>query len=76
METILAITNSVNSNIKLLAFKTKEEAINKMEAEYKSICNDSLYDYHNTYIDKDEGYAQVVKGLKQIEFRVGELQFA
>lgn len=75
METILAITNSVDNGIKLIACHTKEEAIEQMEIEYRNACNSAIYDYNNTYIDKDDGYAQVVEGLKQIEFRVGKLQF-
>lgn len=73
MQIILAITTNVDEGIDLIAYSTKEEAIKKMETEYLNLCEKTAYDRDNTYIDKEEGYAQIVEGLKQIEFRVGEL---
>jgi len=73
MKTVLAMTNNVNSCIKLVLCKTKDEAIKKMETEYRNLCDKIMYDYDNTYIDTEDGYAQVVEGLRQIEFRVGQI---
>ena len=75
METILAITKSTSSVIKLIACKTKEEAIRIMKNTYDNLCSENCYDYYNTYFDEELGYAQVVYGLEQTEFRIGELTF-
>lgn len=76
METILAITNSTNSTIKLIVCRNTEEAINKMKNTYNKLCKENSYDYYNTYIDEESGYAQIVYGLEQTEFRIGKLSFA
>ena len=76
METILAITNSTNSTIKLIVCRNTEEAINKMKNTYNKLCEENSYDHYNTYIDEESGYAQIVYGLEQTEFRIGKLSFA
>lgn len=70
---ILAITNSANSAIKLIACKTYEEAIRLMKATYNNLLAGNDYDFCNTFLDEDSGYAQVVSGLYQTEFRIGKL---
>jgi len=76
LETILAITNSINTKIKLIQCKDSEDAYNKMEMIYNAKCIEGTYDGDNTYIDKDSGYAQIVDGLEQIELRIGLLTTA
>ena len=76
MRTILAITTNTKCNIKLIKCETAEEAIRTMKKTYEKLCKKSAYDYHNTFIDEEEGYAQVVNGLEQTEFRIGSLSFA
>lgn len=73
MEIILAITSSTSCAIKLIACNTIEEAVNTMKHIYEKLCRENSYDYHNTYLDEEEGYAQVVNGLEQTEFRIGTL---
>ena len=75
MKTILAITKSTSSTIKLIVCETTEEAINKMKHIYEKLCKEDSYDYYNTYIDEEIGYAQIVNGLEQTEFRIGTLSF-
>ena len=74
METILAITNSTNSAIKLIACNTYEEAIEIMKSTYNKFLYKKEYDYNNTFLDEDSGYAQIVSGLEQTEFRIGCVQ--
>jgi len=76
METILAITNSTSSAIKLIVCKSTEDAIKLMEKTYDKLCKENSYDYDNTYIDEDLGYAQVANGFELTEFRIGKLSFA
>ena len=73
METILAITNSTNFEIKLIVCETYSDAIKLMECTYNSLINKNDYDFYNTFFDEDSGYAQIVSGLEQIEFRIGNL---
>lgn len=71
--TVLAITNSVNPQIKLIKCNSEEEAIHKMKTLYnKKLCSKKC-DLNNTYLDEDECYAQVVNGLEQTEFRIGNI---
>lgn len=70
---ILAITNNANSVIKLVACKTYEEAICLMKTVYNNLLTGNDYDFYNTFLDEDSGYAQVVSGLCQTEFRIGKL---
>ena len=70
---VLVITNNKNSSIKLISFKTYEEAINAMKDTYENLCFGIKYDFQNTFMDEDSGYAQVVVGLEQIELRIGKL---
>ena len=76
METILAITNSTSCAIKLIACKTYEEAVQMMKNTYDNLLVGNDYDFHNTFIDEDSGYAQVVSGFEQTEFRIGQLSMA
>ena len=73
METILAITNSTSCAIKLVACKTYDEAIRLMENTYNNLLIGKDYDFYNTFFDEDSGYAQIVSGLEQTEFRIGNL---
>ena len=73
MEIILAITNSTSSTIKLIACKSIEDALDKMKNLYNDLCRKMDYDYYNTYFDEDLRYAQVICGLEQTEFRIGNL---
>lgn len=73
METILAITNSTSCAIKLIAYKTRNEANKHMRYLYEKLCRETNYDIHNTFFDEDSGYAQIVSGLEQTEFRIGNL---
>ena len=76
MGTILAITTSTNCAIKLIVCETAEDAVHKMKCTYEKLCKETSYDYYNTYLDEEEGYAQVVNGLEQTEFRIGVLSLA
>lgn len=76
MKTILAITNSTSSTIKLIACEDTKDAIIKMKTTYENFCKKHSYDYYNTYIDEELGYAQIVNGLEQTEFRIGKISFA
>lgn len=73
MKTILAITNSTSCAIKLVACKTYDEAIRLMKNTYNNLLIGNDYDFYNTFIDEDSGYAQIVSGLEQTEFRIGNL---
>ena len=73
MGTILAITNSTDFEIKLIVCNTYDEAIQLMENTYNNLLNGNDYDFYNTFFDEDSGYAQIVSGLEQIEFRIGKL---
>ena len=73
METILAITNSKDSAIKLIACNTYEEAMTLMKNTYNNLLSVSDYDFYNTFLDEDSGYAQIVSGLEQTEFRIGTI---
>ena len=73
MDTILAITNSTSCAIKLIACKTYEEAVQLMKNTYNRLLCETSYDLYNTYIDEEFGYAQIVSGLEQTEFRIGNL---
>lgn len=73
METILAITNSTSCAIRLIVCKTYDEAIRLMKDTYNNLLNGNDYDFYNTFFDEDSGYAQIVSGLEQIEFRLGKL---
>ena len=70
---VLVMTNSKNSSCKLISFKTYEEAINAMKDTYENLCFGNKYDFHNTFMDEDSGYAQVVVGLDRTELRIGKL---
>jgi hypothetical protein len=69
---VLAVTNSVNSKIELILCNSTEEAINKMKKMFKKKCSKRC-DLNNTYLDEEECYAQVVNGLEQVEFRIGNI---
>ena len=73
METILAITNSTSCAIKLVACKTYEEALRLMKNTYDNLLAGNDYDFYNTFFDEASGYAQVVSGFEQTEFRIGKL---
>ena len=73
METILAITNSTRHGIKLIACNTYEEAVALMKNTYKNLLIGNDYDSCNTFLDEDSGYAQIVSGLEQTEFRIGTI---
>lgn len=73
METILAITNSTSCAIRLIVCKTYDEAIRLMKNTYNNLLDGNDYDFYNTFLDEDSGYAQIVSGLEQIEFRLGKL---
>ena len=73
METILAITNSTSCAIELIACKTNKEAIELLKSTYDNLCKKTNYDFYNTYLDEESGYAQIVSGLEQTEFRIGKL---
>lgn len=72
---VLAIIKNTKCDIKLIACQDIEDAKEQIETMYNQICNNSLLDYHNTYYDKDSGYAQIVSGLEQTEFRIGCVQY-
>ena len=76
MGTILAITTNTSCSIKLIKCETTEDAIYRMKNTYEKLCKEHSYDYHNTFIDEEEGYAQVVYGLEQTELRIGSLSSA
>lgn len=71
--TVLAITNSVNAKIELIDCESKEKAICEMKKLYNKKRNGKRYDVNNTYLDEDECYAQIVNGLEQVEFRIGDI---
>ena len=73
MGTILAITNSTSCAIKLVACNTYEEAIKLMKNAYNNLLIGNDYDFYNTFLDEDSGYAQIVTGFEQMEFRIGNL---
>lgn len=73
METILAITRNTDCAIKLIACKTRREAIKHMKYIYEKLCRETNYDMHNTFCDEESGYAQIVSGLEQTELRIGML---
>jgi hypothetical protein len=68
---VLAITNSINTKIELISCQSFEEAINRMKIVFTKLCDRSKYDINNTYLDEDEGYAQIVNGIELVEFRIG-----
>lgn len=70
---VLAVTNSINTKIDLIAFQTIEDALSEMKKRYLEKINNIKYDTNNTYLDEDEKYAQVVDGLEQTEFRIGSI---
>lgn len=70
----LAITNSTNSKIKLINCNSQDEALNKMKVVYDKLCIGTYYDEDNSFLDEQEGYAQVVNGLEQTEIRIGETE--
>ena len=74
MEIFLAITNSTNCAIKLIACNTYEEAVELLKSTYNKILYKKEYDFNNTFLDEDSGYAQIVSGLEQTEFRIGCVQ--
>ena len=73
MKILLAITKNTDTEIKLYECESNEEAKEKMKKIYKEFCQQQDYDYYNTYIDEESGYAQITFGLEQIEFRIGEI---
>ena len=73
MRIILAITNSTDCAIKLIACKTRIEAIRLMKNTYEKLCKETDYDLYNTFCDEESGYAQIVSGLEQTELRIGML---
>ena len=73
METILAITKNTSTTIKLVACKTYEEAIRLMKNTYDSLLVGNDYDFYNTFLDEESGYAQIVSGFEQTELRIGQL---
>lgn len=75
MGNILIMTKNTDVKAKLINCGDESEAINIMKDMYFKLCKNKCYDYNNTYIDEDLGYAQIVSGLEQIEFRIGELSF-
>lgn len=76
MKTILAITSSTNCKIELIVCESIDDAIGKMKTIYEKLCSKNYYDYYNTFLDEEVGYAQIVNGLEQTEFRVGTLSIA
>jgi hypothetical protein len=70
---VLAVTNTINTKIDLIAFQTIEDALSEMKKRYLEKINNMKYDTNNTYLDEDEKYAQVVDGLEQTEFRIGSI---
>ena len=73
MEIILAITNSTNCAIKLIACNTYDEAIKLMKNIYDNSLIGNDYDFYNTFFDEESGYAQIVSGFEQTELRIGQL---
>lgn len=76
MGAILTITKNTSVTVKLIVCENTKDAIEKMKSAYDKLCKETSYDYYNTYFDEDLGYAQVVSGLEQVEFRIGELSCA
>ena len=70
---VLVITNNKNSKSKLISFKTDEEALKGMKDTYDNLCFGVKYDFHNTFMDEDSRYAQIVVGLERTELRIGKL---
>lgn len=70
---VLVVTNTADTNIKLIKCKNKEDALSKMEKLYKVLHYGRLIDYDNTYCSKEIAYAQIANGLTQTEIRVGTL---
>lgn len=75
MGNILIVTKSTDVKAKIINCVDEIEAINTMKNMYNKICKNQSYDYNNTYIDEDLGYAQIVFGFEQIEFRISKLSF-
>lgn len=73
MNVILTITNSTDSNVKLIKCQDEEEALCKMNNIFHNLCYGRGIDYDNTYFDKEMAYAQVVSAFEQIEMRIGYL---
>lgn len=71
MDIILVITKSTEIAATLIKCKSIEDAIERMKTEYDKLCRRTNFDYYNTYIDEDEGYAQVALDLGLTEFRIG-----
>ena len=71
MEIFLAITNNKNYKINLIPCKSYNEAICLMRHTYETKLIGHEYDSHNTFIDEESGYAQIVSGFEQMEFRIG-----
>ena len=71
MEIVLAITSSKSYAIDLIACNTYEDAVTLMKNAYNNLLIGNGYDSCNTFLDEDSGYAQIVSGLEQTEFRIG-----
>ena len=70
---VLVIIKNTSTDIKLVACKTYEEALQKMKITYDSCLVGNDYDFYNTFFDEDSGYAQIVSEFDQTEFRIGKL---
>jgi hypothetical protein len=71
MEIFLTITNNKNYGINLIPCKSYGEAIRLMKDTYETKLIGREYDLNNTFLDEESGYAQIVSGFEQTEFRIG-----
>ena len=71
MNIFLTVTNNKNYEINLIPCKSYDEAIRLMKHTYETKLIGQDYDLHNTFLDEESGYAQIVSGFEQMEFRIG-----
>lgn len=70
-EVLLIVTRNYSTDTEVYYYGCESLALMQLKTFYlDEIKKIDAYDFNNTYIDEDHGYAQVTNGLKVIEFRI------
>ena len=73
-EVVLIVTRNDTTETEVYFYGSVTLAMLQLKAFYlEEIKKIDTYDFNNSYVDEDKGYAQVSNGLRQIEFRICEM---
>ena len=68
----VAVIDNCSTGIILIPRNTWNEAAEQIEQLYlKKLKEFPTYDVNNTYLDRKNGYAQIISGIEIWEYRIG-----